>query len=164
MAHSTFALAAAWICIGLHTALLASSWPWPAAPAPVAVAVGVGVGVDLLRSSSPWLSSLVLFAAWCVVGLPAAMSLLFNLAAGVVDVHVLMALAAFGTLPLGCPGEGALLLALFASAHLVEDRLMTVAEGDLSQLLDATPATAMRVAIRPFDMGPDLQSLTEVRT
>ena len=91
------------------------------------------------------------------------MSLLFNLAAGVVDVHLLMALAAFGTLPLGCPGEGALLLALFASAHLVEDRLMTVEEGDLSQLLDATPATAMRVAIRPFDMGPDLQSLTEVR-
>jgi len=107
------------------------------------------------------LGTATLAACWALVGVPAVVDLAFAALALRIDVHVLMTLSALGTVVLGCPGEGALLLTLFLAAHAIEERLSQRARGDQRALLDAALATATLVGLLA-DGGPDLRSLRTV--
>ncbi|KAJ9514698.1 hypothetical protein QJQ45_028424 [Haematococcus lacustris] len=72
-------------------------------------------------------------------GLPQVMESLCIAAGGELDTHVLMALAACGTLYLGMAQEGALLLLLFQLSHSLEERFTAQAQGSLQSLLAAVP-------------------------
>ena len=83
----------------------------------------------------------------------------YELAAFRVTIHVLTTLAVFGTVALGCPLEGALLLVLFATAHKVEEKLSLHAAGDLRALWASVPAQAQLVRLlAPPGQGPDFDS------
>jgi len=58
--------------------------------------------------------------------------------------QVLTSFAVFGTLMLGCAAEGALLLLLFASAHLLEERLTAHAQARRRDLRHCAPRLARR--------------------
>lgn len=78
-------------------------------------------------------------------GIPAALQLSYDVTAGHIDTHVLMNLAVVGTLVTGYPLEGALLLVLFQTSHVVEHLLTDKAQGNLQALYDAVPDTAALV-------------------
>ena len=98
---------------------------------------------------------------YALAGTPEFVDVTYELALGNVNIHVLTTLAVFGTVLLGCAMEGALLLVLFALAHMVEDRLTLHARGDLKALWSTVPTTANVVKLNA-DGTPDLASVTEV--
>ena len=81
----------------------------------------------------------------------------YELVALRLNIHVLTTLAVFGTVALGCAMEGALLLVLFATAHLVEERLTHHAAGDLRALWARVPDQAT-VVDSAAGGDPDLAS------
>lgn len=98
---------------------------------------------------------------YLLAGLPAAVDLSYDLTAGHVDTHVLMNLAVLGTLVTGHALEGALLLVLFQTSHVVEHLLTDRAQGNLAALYDAMPKEAVLVGMGP-DGRPDLASARRV--
>jgi len=122
--------------------IAASIFQWSYMKAPEAV------NAVLLRQLSVACTLCVYFFA----GIPAAFSLLLDLAALRIDTHVLMNLAVVGTLVAGLPLEGALLLVLFQTSHAVEHMLTDKAQGSLKALFDSIPNHADVV-----DMGEDGQ-------
>eukprot|EP00854_Cymbomonas_tetramitiformis_P009192 gene9192-10893_t len=96
-----------------------------------------------------------------VLGTPELVHVSSELAKGNINIHVLTSIAVFGTVWLGCAIEGGLLLALFATAKLVEDKLTKKAQGDLRALWNSVPKTATTVELFP-DNTPDLASQQKV--
>ena len=82
------------------------------------------------------LGSACLCCVYAVLGVPAFIDVCYNLAAFKVDIHVLTLLAVFGTVVIGSPLEGALLLLLFETAYIIEGRLTSAAKGDLVSLME----------------------------
>jgi heavy metal translocating P-type ATPase len=84
-------------------------------------------------------------AVYLLMGLPALEDLAYNAANLKLNIHVLTMLSVFGTIFLGRPLEGALLLLLFAAAGLLEDQLSMAARGDLNKLFTSAPSHALVV-------------------
>ncbi|CAG9466579.1 unnamed protein product [Pedinophyceae sp. YPF-701] len=103
------------------------------------------------------------YGCWAIVGTPAAVDAIYGIGEGRTDVHVLMTLAAVGTVFMDCANEGALLLVLFALAHALEDSITGRAQGDLSELLRSTPPQATRVTVGA-DGSPDMATAVVVDT
>ena len=133
--------------------IAASLFQWSYMTAPEAV------NAALLRQLSVACTSCVYFFA----GIPAAFSLLLDLASLRIDTHVLMNLAVVGTLVAGLPLEGALLLVLFQTSHAVEHMLTDKAQGSLKALFDSIPNHADVVDIGE-DGQLDLSSTRHVPT
>ena len=96
-----------------------------------------------------------LCSVYAILGVPAFIDVAYNLAAFKVDIHVLTLLAVFGTVVIGCPLEGALLLLLFETAYIIEVRLTKAAKGNLALLLEGAPKMAVVVEVSEADKSPN---------
>jgi cation transport ATPase len=83
--------------------------------------------------------------AYLAGGLPAAVSALRELWRDrVLDIDLLMVVAAFAAASVGAPAEGAVLLALFSLSSTLEDRAMGRARRAVEALMELRPDTALR--------------------
>lgn len=84
------------------------------------------------------------------------------------NVHVLMALAAFGAAVIGDFREGALLILIFGGAHFLEDYVEKKSQKEITSLMEMNPAEARLiqedgsttiVAVETLNVGDQLQVL-----
>ncbi|GAB4823392.1 hypothetical protein N2152v2_010438 [Parachlorella kessleri] len=107
-------------------------------------------------------STAATWAVYCLAGVPALVDLAYDLTAGRIDTHVLMTLAAVGTLLSGYAIEGALLLVLFQTSHTLEHLLTHRAQGNLAELYDTIPTSAVLVQVGGPGGAPELGSARQV--
>ncbi|GAQ88586.1 hypothetical protein KFL_004420010 [Klebsormidium nitens] len=100
-------------------------------PRVLPTAVGAKIGTALVT------------AVFGLIGTPALLDSMVDLAGGHINIHVLMALAAFASVAMGSPLEGALLLCLFTVSHAAEDALIERAQTDVSALEELSPESAL---------------------
>ncbi|KAH9315020.1 hypothetical protein KI387_023647, partial [Taxus chinensis] len=81
--------------------------------------------------------------AFPLVGISAALDALVDIAGGKVNIHVLMASAAFASVFMGNALEGGLLLSMFNLAHIAEDYFTKRAMGDIKALKESNPEFAL---------------------
>eukprot|EP00242_Pyramimonas_sp_CCMP2087_P005813 CAMPEP_0198215018 /NCGR_PEP_ID=MMETSP1445-20131203/46320_1 /TAXON_ID=36898 /ORGANISM="Pyramimonas sp., Strain CCMP2087" /LENGTH=466 /DNA_ID=CAMNT_0043890515 /DNA_START=633 /DNA_END=2029 /DNA_ORIENTATION=+ len=117
---------------------------------------------SITRWAPPAYINTAIAVVYLTLGLPALVDVMYELARGAVNMHVLTTAAVFGTVYLGCAIEGCLLLALLATAHLVEERLTATAQGNLKALWDSVPSTANLVSLFAEDGSPDLSRCQNV--
>ncbi|OVA15916.1 Cation-transporting P-type ATPase [Macleaya cordata] len=96
--------------------------------------------------------------AFPLVGVSAALDALIDIAAGKVNIHVLMALAAFASVFMGNSLEGGLLLAMFNLAHIAEEYFTSRSMVDVKELKDSHPDFALVVEVKG-DALPHLSDL-----
>ncbi|ONK60426.1 uncharacterized protein A4U43_C08F18340 [Asparagus officinalis] len=76
-----------------------------------------------------------------------ALDAALNIAAGKINIHVLMALAAFASVFMGNSLEGALLLAMFNLAHIAEEYFTSRSMIDVKELKDSHPDFALLLEV-----------------
>ncbi|XVF61254.1 hypothetical protein PTKIN_Ptkin08bG0115500 [Pterospermum kingtungense] len=84
-----------------------------------------------------------LFVAFPLVGASAALDAVTDIAGGKVNIHVLMALAAFASVFMGNALEGGLLLAMFNLAHIAEEFFTSRSKVDVKELKENYPDSAL---------------------
>ncbi|XP_031480072.1 probable cadmium/zinc-transporting ATPase HMA1, chloroplastic [Nymphaea colorata] len=112
----------------------------------------------LPSSSTKKLQNVLLAAAFPLVGISAALDAANDIAGGKVNIHVLMALAAFASVFMGNSLEGGLLLAMFNLAHIAEDYFTGRAMVDVKELKENNPEFALLLDIK--NGNPAISSLT----
>ncbi|PKA48858.1 putative cadmium/zinc-transporting ATPase HMA1, chloroplastic [Apostasia shenzhenica] len=85
--------------------------------------------------------------AFPLVGVSAALDSMLIIAAGKINIHVLMALASFASLFMGNSLEGALLLAMFNLAHIAEKYFTSRSIVDVKELKDSHPDFALKLEV-----------------
>ncbi|ERN05712.1 hypothetical protein AMTR_s00006p00237340 [Amborella trichopoda] len=90
-----------------------------------------------------------------------ALDAVVDLAGGRVNIHVLMALAAFASVFMGNSLEGALLLAMFNLAHIAEEYFTSRAMNDVKELKESHPDFAL--VLESVDVPPHFSSLSYKR-
>ena len=113
-----------------------------------------GAAIAAPGSALAKVATACLCCVYGTLGVPAIVNVSCKLAALQVDIHVLTYLAVFGTVVIGSPLEGGLLLLLFAAAQRIEERLTGAAKGDLASLLKGAPKQAVLVHVNPKDSSP----------
>ncbi|XP_019057411.1 PREDICTED: probable cadmium/zinc-transporting ATPase HMA1, chloroplastic [Tarenaya hassleriana] len=78
-----------------------------------------------------------------LVGVSASLDALMDIAGGKVNIHVLMALAAFASVFMGNALEGGLLLAMFNLAHIAEEFFTSRSMVDVKELKESNPDSAL---------------------
>nr|XP_043614628.1 probable cadmium/zinc-transporting ATPase HMA1, chloroplastic isoform X3 [Erigeron canadensis] len=81
--------------------------------------------------------------AFPLVGVSASYDALLDVAGGKVNIHVLMALAAFASAFMGNSLEGGLLLAMFNLAHIAEEYFTSQSKVDVKELKENYPEFAL---------------------
>ena len=118
-------------------------------------------------SLHPNLALTATLASLGTVGIEHVRNALVRLASGGgADAGVLTVAAALGAAALGAPGEGALVLVLFAAAQALEMRLTVQAKGDLDALRLSLPSTALVVHVDSSvdaDADVDIRNAVETR-
>eukprot|EP00241_Pyramimonas_parkeae_P000237 CAMPEP_0114238112 /NCGR_PEP_ID=MMETSP0058-20121206/7751_1 /TAXON_ID=36894 /ORGANISM="Pyramimonas parkeae, CCMP726" /LENGTH=1132 /DNA_ID=CAMNT_0001350201 /DNA_START=391 /DNA_END=3789 /DNA_ORIENTATION=+ len=146
--------------LALSRRLQGSQWPLGVAWALLCVA-----GTSYCFGQNSWGGTLVGAAAttgvYALLGPSELVHVMYEAVRGSVTIHLLTTCAVFGTIWLGCAVEGALLLALFATANQMEMKLTGSAKGNLRSLWASVPKEANRVLLLP-DGTPDLVSLEAV--
>ncbi|KAL6873815.1 hypothetical protein ACP4OV_013897 [Aristida adscensionis] len=94
-------------------------------------------------SSSGRLQAALIAVAFPLVGVSAALDALVNIADGRINIHVLMALAAFASIFMGNSLEGGLLLAMFNLAHIAEEYFTSKSMVDVRELKENHPEFAL---------------------
>ncbi|KAM2967096.1 hypothetical protein FF1_027398 [Malus domestica] len=84
-----------------------------------------------------------ILVAFPLVGVSAALDALTDLSGGKVNIHVLMALAAFASVFMGNALEGGLLLAMFNLAHIAEEYFTSRSMIDVKELKENYPDFAL---------------------
>ncbi|GAV74863.1 E1-E2_ATPase domain-containing protein/Hydrolase domain-containing protein [Cephalotus follicularis] len=84
-----------------------------------------------------------MLAAFPLVGVSAALDALIDITGGKVNIHVLMALAAFASVFMGNILEGGLLLAMFNLAHIAEEFFTSRSMVDVKELKENYPDSAL---------------------
>ncbi|KAB2004675.1 hypothetical protein ERO13_D11G203500v2 [Gossypium hirsutum] len=84
-----------------------------------------------------------LVLAFPLVGVSAALDAITDIAGGKVNIHVLMALAAFASVFMGNALEGGLLLAMFNLAHIAEEFFTSRSMIDVKELKENYPDSAL---------------------
>ncbi|KAK1316427.1 hypothetical protein QJS10_CPA05g01232 [Acorus calamus] len=97
----------------------------------------------LPKPSASLSQNALVFVAFPLVGVSAAYDAVIDIAAGKVNIHVLMALAAFASVFMGNTLEGGLLLAMFNLAHIAEEYFTSRAMVDVKELKDNNPDFAL---------------------
>ncbi|EFJ33746.1 hypothetical protein SELMODRAFT_167322 [Selaginella moellendorffii] len=110
----------------------------------------VSIGLVFLAIFSPrllprarGLQTGLAIVAFSLTGVPAVLDACMDVAGGKVNIHVLMALAAFGSVFMGNALEGALLLAMFSLSHQAEEYFTNRALGDVKALKKSNPEFAL---------------------
>ncbi|PKU82222.1 probable cadmium/zinc-transporting ATPase HMA1, chloroplastic [Dendrobium catenatum] len=85
--------------------------------------------------------------AFPLIGVSAALDAVLNVAGGKINIHVLMALAAFASIFMGNSLEGALLLAMFNLAHIAEEYFTRRSNVDVKELKDNHPDFALKLEL-----------------
>jgi Cd2+/Zn2+-exporting ATPase len=93
-------------------------------------------------SSSAALSNLLLVFVYFLAGVPALIESIEDLAALEINIDILMTLAAFSSVMIGSPMEGALLLVLFAISGSLEDSVTMQAKQSIQTLQKLSPTKA----------------------
>lgn len=88
-----------------------------------------------------WLVGMAFF----LTGVPALLDATVDILGGNINIHVLMAMAAFGSVFMGTALEGALLLAMFSISHVAEEYFTEKAMGDVESLRESHPGTALKL-------------------
>lgn len=88
------------------------------------------------------LSTGLLIAVYFFAGIPALIETIEDLSNLIINIDVLMTLAAFGSVLIGSPMEGALLLVLFAISGAMEEAVTSRAKSSLKELHKLSPTTA----------------------
>ncbi|XP_038971968.1 probable cadmium/zinc-transporting ATPase HMA1, chloroplastic isoform X2 [Phoenix dactylifera] len=109
------------------------------------------------RAAKPLQNGLIAIA-FPLVGVSAALDAVLNLAGGKVNIHVLMALAAFASIFMGNSLEGALLLAMFNLAHIAEEYFTSRSMIDVKELKDSHPDFALLLEVNG-DRPPQFSKL-----
>ncbi|XP_075090624.1 putative cadmium/zinc-transporting ATPase HMA1, chloroplastic isoform X2 [Nicotiana tabacum] len=81
--------------------------------------------------------------AFPLVGVSASLDALMDITGGKINIHVLMALAAFASVFMGNILEGGLLLAMFNLAHIAEEYFTSRSKGDVKELKENHPEFAL---------------------
>ncbi|KAJ9670620.1 hypothetical protein PVL29_026896 [Vitis rotundifolia] len=89
------------------------------------------------------LQNAFIFVAFPLVGVSASLDALIDITGGKVNIHVLMALAAFASVFMGNPLEGGLLLAMFNLAHIAEEYFTSRSVVDVKELKENYPDFAL---------------------
>ncbi|KAJ0983842.1 hypothetical protein J5N97_002198 [Dioscorea zingiberensis] len=87
--------------------------------------------------------SALIAVAFPLVGISAALDAVVDIAGGKINIHVLMALAAFASVFMGNSLEGGLLLAMFNLAHIAEEYFTSRSMVDVKELKDNYPDHAL---------------------
>ncbi|CAI0405705.1 unnamed protein product [Linum tenue] len=94
-----------------------------------------------------------------LVGVSASLDALIDIAGGKVNIHVLMALAAFASVFMGNALEGGLLLAMFNLAHIAEEFFTSRSLVDVRELKENHPDSALVLDVEEGKL-PDLAHLS----
>ncbi|XP_062075330.1 probable cadmium/zinc-transporting ATPase HMA1, chloroplastic [Humulus lupulus] len=89
------------------------------------------------------LQNAFILVAFPLVGVSAALDALIDISGGKVNIHVLMALAAFASVFMGNALEGGLLLAMFNLAHIAEEYFTSRSMIDVKELKENHPESAL---------------------
>lgn len=101
--------------------------------------------ISFLLSFNPNYASLstgLLIAVYFFAGIPALIETIEDLSNLIINIDVLMTLAAFGSVLIGSPMEGALLLVLFAISGSMEEAVTSKAKSSLKELHKLSPSSA----------------------
>ncbi|KAJ7952808.1 heavy metal atpase 1 [Quillaja saponaria] len=89
-------------------------------------------------AAKPFQNALI-FIAFPLVGVSASLDALIDISSGRINIHVLMALAAFASIFMGNSLEGGLLLAMFNLAHIAEEYFTSRSMVDVKELKENHP-------------------------
>ncbi|XP_028110894.1 probable cadmium/zinc-transporting ATPase HMA1, chloroplastic [Camellia sinensis] len=89
------------------------------------------------------LQRVFIIIAFPLVGVSASLDSLIDITGGKINIHVLMALAAFASMFMGNPLEGGLLLAMFNLAHIAEEYFTSRSKIDVKELKENYPDFAL---------------------
>ncbi|KAJ0040325.1 hypothetical protein Pint_27978 [Pistacia integerrima] len=104
------------------------------------------------------LQNAFIFLAFPLVGVSASLDAITDIAGGKVNIHVLMALAAFASVFMGNSLEGGLLLAMFNLAHIAEEFFTSRSMVDVKELKENYPDSALVLDVND-DNVPDISDL-----
>ncbi|WCJ31276.1 heavy metal atpase 1 [Euphorbia peplus] len=105
------------------------------------------------------LQNAFMIVAFPLVGVSASLDALTDIAGGKVNIHVLMALAAFSSVFMGNTLEGGLLLAMFNLAHIAEEFFTSRSMVDVKELKENHPDSALVLDVNDEKL-PDLSDLS----
>lgn len=114
-------------------------------PLKAALLAGLLLFIAFIFSWSPALSPLagaLLLFVYFFAGIPSLIESIEDLASLQINIDVLMTLAAFGSVLIGSPMEGALLLVLFSISGAMEDAVTAKAKNTISNLHKLSPTIA----------------------
>ncbi|XP_019182957.1 PREDICTED: probable cadmium/zinc-transporting ATPase HMA1, chloroplastic [Ipomoea nil] len=97
--------------------------------------------------------------AFPLVGISASLDALTDIAGGKINIHVLMALAAFASVFMGNPLEGGLLLAMFNLSHIAEEYFTSRSKVDVNELKENHPEFALLLDVNNGSL-PSFSNLT----
>ncbi|CAO2828220.1 unnamed protein product [Amaranthus hypochondriacus] len=97
--------------------------------------------------------------AFPLVGVSASLDALIDISGGKVNIHVLMALAAFASVFMGNPLEGGLLIAMFNLAHIAEEYFTSRSMVDVRELKETYPDSALVLDLDKNET-PDFSTLS----
>lgn len=95
------------------------------------------------KSAVKPLQNVFILIAFPLVGVSALLDALIDIAGGKINIHVLMALAAFASVFMGNSLEGGLLLAMFNLAHIAEEYFTSRSMLDVKELKENHPEFAL---------------------
>ncbi|GAB2279616.1 Probable cadmium/zinc-transporting ATPase hma1, chloroplastic [Dionaea muscipula] len=104
------------------------------------------------------LQNAFILLAFPLVGISAALDALVDIAGGKVNIHVLMALAAFASVFMGNSLEGGLLIAMFNLAHIAEEYFTSRSMVDVKELKESYPDFALVLDV-DTDEPPNISDL-----
>ncbi|KAK6923089.1 hypothetical protein RJ641_011393 [Dillenia turbinata] len=94
------------------------------------------------------LQNVFIVLAFPLVGVSSSLDALIDIAGGKVNIHVLMALAAFASVFMGNALEGGLLLAMFNLAHIAEEYFTSRSMIDVKELKENYPDHALVLEVK----------------
>ncbi|CAE6004059.1 unnamed protein product [Arabidopsis arenosa] len=100
-----------------------------------------------------------MIVAFPLVGISASLDALMDIAGGKVNIHVLMALAAFASVFMGNALEGGLLLTMFNLAHIAEEFFTSRSMLDVKELKASNPDSALVIDVNDENV-PNFFDLT----
>ncbi|KAG7571873.1 P-type ATPase [Arabidopsis suecica] len=100
-----------------------------------------------------------MIVAFPLVGISASLDALMDIAGGKVNIHVLMALAAFASVFMGNALEGGLLLTMFNLAHIAEEFFTSRSMLDVKELKESNPDSALVIDVNDENV-PNFFDLT----
>ncbi|CAN0863898.1 Probable cadmium/zinc-transporting ATPase HMA1, chloroplastic [Linum grandiflorum] len=105
------------------------------------------------------LQNALMIVGFPLVGVSASLDALIEIAGGKVNIHVLMAMAAFASVFMGNALEGGLLLVMFNLAHIAEEFFTSRSLVDVKELKENNPDSALVLDVEEGKI-PDLSHLS----